>query len=131
MKHLLTSLFAVFITFTAANAQENKSAKTQQEKTLTKEEKEAEKAQREAKLQEAFKIAGLTAEEQQIVRTSLEARYAYKKSLKADTSLSEEDFTAKYKEFSKSEDEKYKTAFGEEKYKAFKAAQKAQKEAQK
>lgn len=129
MKHLLTTLFAVFITFTAANAQENKSATAQQEKTLTKEEKEAAKAKKEANLQEAFKAADLTAEEQQMVRTSLEARSAYKKSLKADTSLSEEDFNAKYKEFSKSEDEKYKAAFGEAKYKTFKATQKAQKEA--
>ena len=129
MKHLLTTLFAVFITFTAVNAQENKSENAQQEKTLSKEEKEAAKAIKEANLQEAFKAADLTAEEQQMVRTSLEARSAYKKSLKADSSLSEEDFNTKYKEFSKSEDEKYKAAFGEAKYKTFKATQKAQKEA--
>jgi hypothetical protein len=130
MKHLLTTLFAVFITFTAANAQETSSA-AQPEKVLTKEEKAAQKAQKEANLIEAFKIAELTTEEQQLVRTSLEARSTYKKALKADTSLSEEEFNTKYKEFSKSEDEKYKAAFGAEKYKLFKDTQKAQKAAQK
>ncbi|MCF6128253.1 hypothetical protein L1S35_01105 [Flavobacterium sp. AS60] len=131
MKHLLTTLFAVFITFTAANAQESTSTNTQQEKVLTKEEKAAQKAQKEANLQETFKAAGLTAEEQQMVRTSLEARSAYKKELKADTSLTEEEFNIKYKKFTSEEDQKYKAAWGEEKYKIFKATQKAQKEAQK
>lgn len=130
MKHLLTTIFAVFITFTAANAQEANNA-APQEKVLTKEEKAAQKALKEANLQETFKAAGLTADEQQMVRTSLEARSAYKKLLKADTSLSEDEFNKKYKEFTRSEDEKYKAAWGDEKYKIFKDTQKAQKEAQK
>ncbi len=132
MKHLFTSLFVLLITINIATAQEAKtSTNAPQEKILSKEEKAALKVQKEANLQEAFKTAGLTTDEQQMVRTSIEARSAFKKELKTDTSLSEEDFNAKYKEFSKAEDAKYKAAFGDEKYKSFKAVQKAQKEAQK
>lgn len=131
MKHLLTTLFAVCLSFTAAVAQEKTADKAPQEKSLTKEEKAAAKAQKETDLQFAFKSAGLSASEQQMVRTSMEDRNAFKKSLKEDSSLSEDDLNAKYKEFSKAEDAKQKAAFGDDKYKAFKAIQKAQKEAQK
>ena len=44
MKHLLTTLFAVCLSYTAAVAQEKEAEKAPQEKTVSKEEKEAAKA---------------------------------------------------------------------------------------
>lgn len=131
MKHLLTIIFAVFLSFTAITAREKPADKAPQEKTLSKEEKEAAKAKKEADLQEAFKTAGLTADEQQKVRTSMDDRSTFKKLLKTDSSLNEDDLNAKYKEFNKAQDAKLKEALGDAKYKAFKEVQKAQKEAQK
>jgi hypothetical protein len=127
MKHLLTMLFVAFLSCTAVVAQE----KTSEKPTMSKEEKEAAKAKKESDLQDAFKAAGLSASEQQMYRTAMDDRGAYKKSLKADTSLSEDDFNAKYKEYSKDQDAKLKEAYGADKYKAFKDAQKAQREAMK
>jgi hypothetical protein len=120
MKHLLTTLFVVFLSFNALSAQE---------KTLTKEEKAAAKVKKEADLQEAFKIAGFTSNEEELVRTSYAKRSTNYKVLKADTSFSEEDVKVKAKEFSASEDDMLKEKIGIAKYKVFKATQKVQKEA--
>lgn len=117
MKHLLTTLFVAFLSFTAVTAQE---------KTQSKEEKAEAKAKKDADLQEAFRIAGFTEAEGELVKTSYAARSANTKKLKADSSLSEEDVKAKSKEFSTSEDDMLKEKVGMLKYKAFKAAQKAQ-----
>lgn len=131
MKHILTTIFAVCLSFTAAIASEKASDKAPQEQTLSKEEKAAAKAKKDADLQEAFKAAGFTALEEDLVKTSYAKRSANTKLLKADTSLSEEDVKAKSKEFSTAEDDMLKEKIGLNKYKAFKAVQKAQKEAQK
>ena len=128
MKHLFATLFAFCLSFTAVQAQEKTADKAPQEKTMSKEEKEAAKAKKEADLQEAFKIAGLTPEEQQLVRKSANARTAFSRKLKEDTSLTEEDKKAKNKEFVISENDNLKEKLGAEKFKAFKAAQKAQNE---
>ena len=130
MKHLLTTIFAACLSFTAAVAQEKTSA-APQEKTMSKEDKAAAKAKKEADLQEAYKTAGLSADEQQKVRAIMEEGNAYKKTLKADTSLSEDDIKAKSKEYGKASDAKVKELLGETKYKALKDKQKAQKEANK
>ena len=130
MKQLLTTLFAIFLSLTAAQAQE-KTDKAPQEKTISKEEKAAAKAKKEADLQEVFKTAGLTADEIQKFRTIVEESSALNKTVKADTSLSEEQKTVKTKENTKARDAKLKELLGEAKYKALKDAQKAQKEANK
>lgn len=129
MKHLFATLFAFCLSFTAAQAQENTVDKAPQEKVMSKQEKEAAKAKKEANLQEAFKAAGLTTEEQQLIRTSSAARSEYGKTLKADASLSDEDRKAKAKEFITAEDNKLREKMGQDKFKAFKSAQKAQREA--
>lgn len=129
MKHLFATLFAFCLSFTAAQAQEKTADKAPQEKTMTKEEKEAAKAKKEADLQEAFKVAGLTAEEQQLVRKSAAARSSFSRKLKEDTALSDEERKAKDREFVISENDNLKEKLGAEKFKAFKGAQKAQKEA--
>ena len=129
MKHLFTTLFVVCLSFTAAVAQEKPTDKATQEKTMSKEDKEAAKAKKEADIQEAFKTAGLTADEQQLVRTSYADSSAFGKKLKDDSSLSDEDRKAKAKEFSTAEDAKLKEKLGAEKYKAFKDVQKAQRAA--
>ncbi|MBP6587352.1 MAG: hypothetical protein KA208_04940 [Flavobacterium sp.] len=130
MKQLLTTLFAICLSLTAAQAQE-KTDKAPQEKTMSKEEKAAAKAKKEADLQEVFKTAGLTADEIQKFRTIVEESSALNKTVKADTSLSEEQKTVKTKENTKARDAKLKELLGEAKYKALKDAQKAQKEANK
>ena len=130
MKQLLTTLFAICLSLTAAQAQE-KTDKAPQEKTMSKEEKAAAKAKKEADLQEVFKTAGLTADEIQKFRTIVEESSALNKTVKADTSLSEEQKTQKTKENTKARDAKLKELLGEAKYKALKDEQKAQKEANK
>ena len=130
MKQLLTTLFAICLSLTAAQAQE-KTDKAPQEKTMSKEEKAAAKAKKEADLQEVFKTAGLTADEIQKFRTIVEESSALNKTVKADTSLSEEQKTQKTKENTKARDAKLKELLGEAKYKTLKDAQKAQKEANK
>ena len=128
MKHLLTTLFAVCLSFTAAVAQE-KTGNTPQEKTMSKEDKAAAKSKKEANLQEAFKTAGLTADEQQKYKVIAEESAALNKTLKADESLTNEEKMAKAKENIKARDTKLKELLGEAKYKALKDIQKAQKEA--
>lgn len=131
MKHLLTTIIAVGFAFTGVQAQEKEAVKAPQEKTASKEDKAAAKAKKESDLLEAFKTAGITDEEQQKVRAIMEESSAFGKALKSDASLSEEEKTAKSKEYGKAKDGRLKELLGAEKYKAFKDVQKAQKEAAK
>jgi len=131
MKHLLTTLFAVCLSFTAAVAQEKKSDNVPQEKTMSKEEKAAAKAKKEADLQEAFKAAGLTADEKQKFRTIQDESAAFAKTVKADSSLSDDQKAEKAKEIYATRNTKLKELIGDDKYKIVKDIQKTQKEAQK
>jgi hypothetical protein len=131
MKHLLTTLFAACLTFTAAVAKEKITIKAPQEKTLSKEDKAAAKAKKEAELQEAFDKAGLSADEQQKTRTIFDEASALNKSVKADSSLTDDQKMEKSKDNVKARDAKLKVLLGDSKYKTFKDIQKAQKEAQK
>ncbi len=131
MKHLLTTIIAVGFAFTGVQAQEKEAVKAPQEKTASKEDKAAAKAKKESDLLEAFKTAGVTDEEQQKVRAIMDESSAFGKALKADATLSEEEKTAKSKEYGKAKDARLKELLGAEKYKAFKDVQKAQKEAAK
>ncbi|MBP8157565.1 MAG: hypothetical protein KAX93_04240 [Flavobacterium sp.] len=129
MKHLLTTLFTVCLSFSAAVAQEKVADKAPQEKTMSKEDKAAAKAKKEADLQEAFKTAGLTADEQQKFKVIIDESSALNKAVKADTSLTDDEKMTKSKENTKARDAKVKELLGEAKYKALKDIQKAQKEA--
>jgi hypothetical protein len=131
MKHLLTTIIAVGFAFTGVQAQEKAAVKAPQEKTASKEDKAAAKAKKESDLLEAFKAAGVTDQEQQKVRVIMDENSAFGKTLKADTSLSDEDRKAKNKEYYNVSNGKLKELLGAEKYKAFKDVQKAQKEAAK
>ena len=131
MKHLFTTLFAVCLSFTAAVAQEKATDKAPQEKTMSKEEKAAAKAKKETDLQEAFKTAGLTIDEQQKFKAIIDESAALNKTVKADAFLTEEQKMAKSKENTRARDAKVKELLGETKYKALKDIQKAQKEAKK
>ena len=131
MKHLLTTIIAIGFTYSGVQAQEQVTLKAPQEKTISKEDKAAAKAKKESDLLEAFKTAGVTDEEQQKVRAIMDESSAFGKALKADASLSEEEKTAKSKEYGKAKDGRLKELLGAEKYKAFKDVQKAQKEAAK
>jgi hypothetical protein len=127
MKTLLTIIITLFLSFSSTIAQNSTSYNTTQQRELSKEEKKAIKEQKEADLKKAFRKARLTAADQQLVRTSMKDRSAYKKTLKADPSLSEDRVATKYKEFSKAEDQKLKDHIGKDKYKKFKDIQRAQK----
>ncbi len=131
MKHLLTTIIAVGFAFTGVQAQEKEATKAPQEKMVSKEDKAAAKAKRESDLVEAFKTAGVTEDEQQKVRAIMDESSAFGKALKADASLSDEEKTAKSKEYGKAKDARLKELLGAEKYKAFKDVQKAQREAAK
>ncbi|MBC7845107.1 MAG: hypothetical protein H7Y10_01285 [Flavobacterium sp.] len=130
MKHLLTTLFAVCLSFTAAVAQDKTTDKAPQEKTMSKEDKAAAKAKKEADLQEAFKTAGVTADEQGKFKVIVDESSALNKTIKADSSLTADEKMTKAKENTKARDAKLKELLGEAKYKALKDIQKAQKEAQ-
>ncbi len=88
-----------------------------------------EKGKKEAELNEAFAKANLTADEQAQCRAVLEASAKENKALRADAGLSEADKKAKMDAGNKAKNEKLKSIMGAAKYKDFKAAQKAQKEA--
>ena len=127
MKHLLMTICAVFFSFTAAVAQD---IATKEKKATTETKKLSSAEKKEADLLEAFKTAGITAEEQVKVRVIVDESTAFYKALKADKSLSEEDLKAKSKEYSNDvRNPKLKEVIGEAKSKALREAQKAQKEA--
>jgi len=130
MKYLLTSLFIVCLSFSAL-AQEKTVDKAQQEKKMSKEEKATAKAKREADLQESFKAAEFTADEQQKTKDLMAESSQLVKTFTSDTSLSEDDAKAKSKEIYKERDAKIKTLVGDFKYKIYKQTQKAQKEVSK
>jgi hypothetical protein len=126
MKHLLIIICAVCFSFTAAVAQDNA---TKEKKATTETKKLSSAEKKEADLLEAFKTAGITAEEQVKVRVIVDESTAFYKALKADASLSEEDKKAKSKEYSNNvRNPKLNEVIGEAKSKAFRDAQKAQKE---
>lgn len=124
MKHLFTTLFALCLSLTAANAQENATEKAPQEKVMTKEEKQAAKEKKEADLIAAFNEAGLTIEEQQFYRKCAAERSENLKQLKADNSLTAEERKAKEKEIIIASNDKLKNQIGDIKFKALKSAQK-------
>lgn len=124
MKHLFTTLFALCLSLTAANAQENATEKAQQEKVMTKEEKQAAREKKEADLIAAFNEAGLTIEEQQFYRKCAAERSENLKQLKADNSLTAEERKAKEREIIIASNDKLKNQIGDIKFKALKSAQK-------
>ena len=126
MKHLFITLCALFFSITAAVAQEA----TADKKTATEKPKTQSKEQKEADLMEAFKMAGVTPAEQEKLRAILSESAAYSKSLKLDTTLSEDDMKAKLKEYSNTvKTPKMNELLGKERSKAFRDAQKTLKEA--
>lgn len=128
MKHLFTTVFAVCLSLTAAQAQESATEKAPQEKTMTKEEKQAAREKKEAELLAAFNEAGLTIEEQQFYRKCAVERSENLKQLKADISLSDVERKAKEKEIVIASNDKLKNEIGDIKFKALKSAQKLQRE---
>lgn len=124
MKHLFTTLFALCLSLTAANAQENATEKAPQEIIMTKEEKQAAREKKEADLIAAFNEAGLTIEEQQFYRKCAAERSENLKQLKADNSLTAEERKAKVKEIIIASNDKLKNQIGDIKFKALKSAQK-------
>jgi flagellar biosynthesis component FlhA len=124
MKHLFTTLFALCLSLTAANAQENATQKAPQEKVMTKEEKQAAREKKEADLITAFNEAGLTIEEQQFYRKCAAERSENLKQLKADNSLTAEERKAKEREIIIASNDKLKNEIGDIKFKALKSAQK-------
>jgi len=124
MKHLFTTLFALCLSLTAANAQENATEKAPQEIIMTKEEKQAARDKKEADLIAAFNEAGLTIEEQQFYRKCAAERSENLKQLKADNSLTAEERKAKVKEIIIASNDKLKNQIGDIKFKALKSAQK-------
>lgn len=124
-KTLLTVLSIVAIT-TFSQAQE---VAAPQPAKLTKEQKEAAKAKKEAELAEAFKSAGLTADEEKKAREVLDAIGEKSKAIKIDATLSEDARKAKLDELNKEKNDKLKEVMGETKFKAYQQAKKKQKEA--
>ncbi len=125
MKKLLLSLVIAGGMFTVAQAQADATAKPQ----MTKAEKDAAKLKKETDLKEAFLKAGATAEQEAKTREILDKAYAEAKEIRKDTTLSEEDKKKKLDAVYDSRNEAMKEVLGNDIYKAFKAAQKAQKEA--
>jgi hypothetical protein len=129
MKHLFTTVMAVCLSLTAAQAQESATEKAPQEKMTIREDKRTAREKKEAELIAAFNEAGLTIEEQQFYKKCAAERSENIKQLKADTSLSDEEKKAKEKEIITASNDKFKSGLGDVKFKAFKNAQKLQREA--
>jgi hypothetical protein len=123
-----TFLLATLLTATVFTTHAQ-TATTPATKTLTKAEKDAAKAKKEADLVEAFTKAGLSDDQQLKSRAALEASNELSKPIKADASLAEDVKKAKLDAIVKDRNDKLKTIMGDDKYKIFKATQKAQKEA--
>lgn len=126
MKTFLLATLLSACVFTTVHAQ---NATATDAKTMTKAEKDAAKAKKEADLVEAFTKAGLTADEQSKSRAVLDASNDQTKPIKADESLSDDDRKEKLDAIYKERNDKLKVIMGNDKYKLFKATQKAQKEA--
>jgi len=125
-KTLLTTIFITCLTLTAV-AQEKAAVKTPTEKTASKEDKEAAKAKKEADLQEAFKIAAITPEEQVKMREFIVESGEYGKQLRADPDFTDEEKILKAKVYSKIKNARMKELLGEAKYKAYREAVNSQK----
>ena len=125
---LLVSI-SVFANAQAQSATATTDANTAAKKTMTKADKEAAKAKKEADLVEAFTKAGLTSAEQDKARAVLAEFNDKTKPVKDDAGLSEDERKAKLDDIYKERNEQLKIVMGDAKYKLFKAAQKAQKEA--
>lgn len=131
MKKLFVSMLAIAAMTTITQAQELKPDATAQQpvkKEMTKAEKEAMKAKKEADLVEAFKRADLSEEQQKKAREAMDEASAKNKEVRADAKLAEEAKQAKIKENNDAKNDRLKEIMGDVKYKAFKQAQKAQKE---
>ncbi len=133
MKKIFVSLLVAASIFATAQAQTSATIPdaTQDKSAMTRADKEGTKAKKEADLMEAFTKAGLTTAEQEKARAILTEFNDKTKPIKADASLSEDDKKAKLDAIYQERNEQLKAAMGADKYKAFKAAQKAQKEAAK
>jgi hypothetical protein len=129
MKHLFTTVLAVCLSLTAAQAQESATEKASQEKTISKADKQSAKEKKEADLMAAFNEAGLTSDEQQFYRKCALERNESLKQLKADTSLNDEEKKAKEKEIVVASNDKLKNEIGDTKFKSLKNVQKLQREA--
>ncbi len=127
MKHLLTTLFAVCLSYTAAVAQEKEAEKAPQEKTVSKEEKEAAKAKKEANLLEVFKIIQATPEEQAKMREFIKESGEYGKELRADPDFTEEEKIMKLKVYAKIKNARLRELLGDDRYKLYRDAVNAQK----
>ena len=131
MKKIFISMLVAISLFATASAQTPSTSAdvSADKKAMTKADKEAAKVKKEADLTEAFAKAGATADEQKKARAVLDASNDQTKPIKADATLSEDEKKEKLDAIYKERNEQLKTILGNEKYKAFKAAQKAQKEA--
>lgn len=126
MKPIFLAIFFAAAIFNTADAQ---TAATTTATTMTKAEKEAAKAKKETDLVEAFNKAGLGADEQLKCRSILDASNEQTKPVKADTSLSDDAKKEKLDAIYKERNDNLKAIMGNDRYKIFKATQKAQKEA--
>lgn len=122
MKHLLTTLFAVFICLTAT-AQEKPADKAE----ATKEEKEAAKAKKEANLLEVFKAIQATPEEQAKLREFIKESGEYGKELRADPDFTEEEKIMKAKLYAKIKNARIRELLGDTRYQTYKDVVNAQK----
>lgn len=130
MKKIVITMLALGTFYTTTQAQDAKApVAAQEKKQLSKAEKEAMKAKKEADLVEAFKRADLTEEQQKKAREVLDASNEKSKAIKTDAKLNDDEKKLKVEELYKERNEQLKEVMGEFKYKAFKQAQKAQKEA--
>ena len=123
-KIMMVTLFAAVV-FNTAQAQTNMTSTT---KAITEEQKNAAKVKKAENLIEAFTKAGLSNDEQLKARTELDESNEKIKSIKADSSLSDDDKRTKVIAINKERKENLKAIMGEAKYELFEATQKMQRQ---
>ncbi len=97
-------------------------------KVMTKAEKQAVKDKKEADLAEAFSKAGVSKTEEAMVRKILDETNEKTKPIKTDDTMNEADKKEKLDALYHDRNDQMKLAMGNDKYKAFKEAQKIQKQ---
>ncbi len=128
MKKIIAFVFAASVFALFGNAQIAPAPADVAKPQISKEDKEKIKLKQEADLAAAFAAAGITAEQEKLVREVMESSKAKTSLIKKDDTLKEEDKKAKLKEANDEKNEKMKEIMGADKYRLYNAAKAKQKE---
>lgn len=132
MKHLLTTLFIVFISLTTVAQETDEGditgkAVSKKEAEAIKAKKQAVKRKKEANLIEVFKVIQATSEEQAKMREFIKESGEYGKELRSDPDFTDEEKIMKAKVYAKIKNARIRELLGDDRYKLYRDTTNAQK----